>query len=160
MKLFGKRDTSGEFLRVLALAGELSETYEIRTTRFYNFRQSGLDIWYELERESFYSIGFEFDTAGVRSGGIKPYEGDLPAGIKRSDSCEEVERKLGTKPEHSGWVRGCQSSSCDVKSRASSYWQHYTVPPYHFTIIFDSPEGGLHLLGMRLLSHEKAADKT
>jgi hypothetical protein len=155
MELIGKRDDSPEFQNFLRVVGEPSTVDKVGSMKSYSFYQLGLDFDYETVRQSFDSITFELDTAGIRSGEIQPYTHDLPVGIKLTDSCAEVERKLGVKPESSYWVEGCQSSHCDAKSRASDYWQHYQVPPYYFTFIFDSPEGGLHLLGVDLLVARK-----
>jgi hypothetical protein len=153
--LLNKRADCPEFSNLIQSIGNPIRQYETRSHRFYDFHQCGLNLSYCISHEEFDSIVFHFDTAGVRSGHIKPYVGDLPAGIKWTDSCSVAEHKLGTKPERVGWVAGCDSASCDARSRASDFWQHYDVPPFHYTLVFESDQGGLGMVSMRPIDPEK-----
>jgi hypothetical protein len=150
VSLLHKPDDSEEFERLIEVIGKPIRQYDIRSHRF-----CGLNLTYDIAHEGFNHVTFHFDTAGVRSGGINPYRGNLPCGIMWTDSCLIAEQKLGVKPERAGWVPGCDCS-VDPKSRASNYWQHYGVPPFHFTLIFESEEGGLGLVGMVPLDYYSA----
>ena len=159
--LLNKEEDSPEFRNLLNIVGKPSSKYDVGPHRFYGFHKFGFDMTYETSLRVFYTCTFEFDTAGTRSREVQQYRGSLPMGIRWTDSCAEVERKFGVKPESpGGWVPGCQSASCDAKSRASSFWQHYECPPYRYTLIFEREEGGLGLLGMRLLGRDVAANET
>jgi hypothetical protein len=156
--LYNKCEDSTEFKNLLDLVGSPSSQFDVGHHRFYNFYKFGFILQYEKSLNIFSSITFEYDTAGTRAREVERYKGALPAAIMWSDSCAEVERKLGTKPERAGWVSGCDSSSCDPRSQASDYWQHYECPPFRYTLIFESEEQGLSLLAMRLLLPERAIE--
>jgi len=157
-ELLGKREDSNEYQKFVHIMGKPCHNSAAGPYRVFSFHKLGLLIDYDTRLEGFSSITFQFDTASVRLGTVTPYRGGLPFDIKRTDDVYEVERKVGVKPESAGWVKGCQSPSCDAKSRASDYWQHYDVPPYRLTAIFDSPHDGLGMLVISGFLKRKNAD--
>jgi hypothetical protein len=157
--LFRKANDSWEFAQLLDLVGMAPDESVARGYRFYNYWNFGFILIYDVPARRFRSVGFEYDTAGTRAREVNQYKGDLPAGIKWSDSCTEVERKLGIKPVHAGWDRGCDSASCDAESRASSYSQRYECPPYQYNLTFGTDKGGLGHLEMRTLAKTIAANE-
>jgi len=143
-----KSEDSSEFRALLTAAGDPSHKFEVGTVRFYNFAQCGLDLTYHMEHDKFWMATFEYDTAGVRAGEVQKYTGDLPAGIRWSDTCNEVEEKLGIMAYREGWVPGCTSHHCDIKSRNADYWKHYHFAHYEMTLIFESEDTGLGMVSL------------
>ncbi len=146
--VLNKSKKSEEFKTLLAAVGDPSRQFEVGPARFYDFHQCGLDLTYHVEHDKFWMATFEYDTAGVRSGEVHKYNGDLPGGIEWSDSCAVVDQKLGIKAYDEGWVSGCTSTSCDIKSRNADYWKHYQLAKYEMTLIFESDEGGLGMVSL------------
>jgi len=149
MSILDESDESAQFKNFLELVGEPNVRYdETPKDRLYEFYEYGISLDYDISQKRFSSISFMFDTASIRSGEFEPYEGGLPMGLQWNDSCADAEIKFGIAPESARWIPGNQNPKADAKSRASSFWQTYLKTPLHYILIFDSPDRGLHHVGV------------
>ena len=70
----------------------------------------------------------------AKSGAVRQYAGNLPAGIEFGDSRTEVEQKLGCKPVSSRLIQGRTSEL------PKDLWEDYRFEPFDLRFIFtDSP---------------------
>lgn len=147
VELLGKYHDGPELAEFMRLIGRPTDIGSTRTSKFFYYWDLGFSI---TSISGVIAMAtFCHDTASIRSGREAKYSGYLPAGIQWTDTCKQAEEKLGRSPESVGWVRGCQSESCDEISRASDFWQHYEIPPFHYTLIFRNEKDGLGLLAVR-----------
>lgn len=97
VNILGKvRPESGNLLA--ALARELDEKPKIECSDdnlwFYDFNEHGFKLYFLVEEGQFVMLHICIATAEVCEGDIKPFPGELPYGILRTDSRELVESKL------------------------------------------------------------------
>lgn len=146
-----------KWLELLAELGEPSSTYDVGNetasswTKRFDFYDYGFNVMYDLNQKIFASISFSFTTKAVKSGMVQSFKGLLHAGIKSTDTRDEVELRMGERPYYStdpDLRRKLGSTNASDDSR--SHWEKYELPPYHFTFIFDSIDEGISLLGIDL----------
>lgn len=100
--------------------------------RSYVFRNSGLELSYNLIAERFVMATIHFRTFLVEQNRIRPYSGTLPFELTKNDNRSLITIKLGKKPISSGQV-----------SMTELYSDDYLLGPsqHVFRFAFDSKDG-------------------
>lgn len=124
---------------------------ESQSLRIYSFDDLGIELVYSTKFHCFCGLCFDYGSRSVKGGAIKPFTEAVIAGVCVGDRPVDVACKLGRSPSKTS---AGQHQSADVRARIESekedlaYFEHYELPPYRFTFVYDSIEGEISLLGI------------
>jgi len=133
VEVLGKSHDDQVFVQLIKDLGEMPEIIAGASgSSEYLFDDLGLALQFMDRSNCFVAVFFHWASAAVRTEHVKPYAGNLAAGIEFGDSHEQVAVKLRTEP---------------VRSRATTGELHeeYELNPLELHCKFNSAEELEHL---------------
>ena len=140
--LLGRPEADPAFAEVVA---ELEDPPKLlrdkKHHRVHDFANSGFSL--TSGENGFSSTFLHISTAATESGSTKPFIGQLPFGVCASDTRQDVECKIGKKPDRAQVVPSRRSDAQD-------YWDDYDCGAFVLRFMFCSETAGISAVSVSL----------